>query len=237
MVYFAKWKIVLVLVVCALGLIYAAPNYLVEDEAEGLPSWVPHKKITLGLDLQGGSHLLLEVDTGAVLRERLESVVDSIRTALRGEKIGYTGLGVEGEAAVFRVRDPAEADRARALARDIDSALAVEAADAGTFRITYSTEAARSTSSAPASRPSSARARTASWCRCPACRTRSGSRPSSARPPSWCSASSTRTSARRTRRSAASRPARSCFPATSPAPTAGCRATWCASASWSAARP
>jgi preprotein translocase subunit SecD len=143
MVYFAKWKIVLVLVVCALGLIYAAPNYLVEDEAEGLPSWVPHKKVTLGLDLQGGSHLLLEVETGAVLRERLESVVDSIRTALRGEKIGYTGLGVEGEAAVFRVREPAEADRARALVRDIDSALAVEASDAGTFRITYSTDAAR----------------------------------------------------------------------------------------------
>jgi preprotein translocase subunit SecD len=143
MVYFATWKIVLVLVVCALSLVFAAPNYLVEQEPEGLPFWVPHKKVTLGLDLQGGSHLLLEVDTGAVLRERLESVVDSIRTVLRRADIGYTGLGVEREAAVFQLRDPAGVDRVRGLVRDIDSVLTVEASDDGAFTVAYGADAAR----------------------------------------------------------------------------------------------
>ena len=57
MVYFAKWLSALIIVVCVLGLVYAAPNFVFEEEPEDLPLWVPHKQVTLGLDLQGGSHL------------------------------------------------------------------------------------------------------------------------------------------------------------------------------------
>jgi SecD/SecF fusion protein len=51
-----------------------------------MPSWLPKNQVNLGLDLQGGSHLLLEVDLNALEAERLESLVDSIRVALRGRK-------------------------------------------------------------------------------------------------------------------------------------------------------
>ncbi len=74
MVYFAKWKVILVLAVCVLGLAYAAPNLLPAEQAAKLPGWLPHNRLNLGLDLQGGSHLLLEVDIKTVTRERLDNL-------------------------------------------------------------------------------------------------------------------------------------------------------------------
>ena len=71
MVYFAKWTTWLTLAILAAGIIFALPNLLTQEQAEALPSWVPHNRISLGLDLQGGSHLLFEVDIDAVVRERL----------------------------------------------------------------------------------------------------------------------------------------------------------------------
>ena len=59
MVYFAKWKVVMVLGICALGLLCAGPNFLPGDGADSLPGWLPRDQVSLGLDLQGGSHLLL----------------------------------------------------------------------------------------------------------------------------------------------------------------------------------
>ncbi len=119
MIYFAKWKVVLVLVVCAVGLVYAAPNLLdrrvVAEWQETLPGWLPTKQVNFGLDLQGGSHLLLRVDFESVITERLESLIDGLRTELRSADIGYTGLGVDGDSAVFTSRDPADAARVEAI--------------------------------------------------------------------------------------------------------------------------
>src|SRR6266550_4342222 len=61
MMHMAPWKIWTILVICVLGVIYAAPNFLTREQAAQLPAWLPHQQINLGLDLQGGSHLLLEV--------------------------------------------------------------------------------------------------------------------------------------------------------------------------------
>ena len=122
MVYFAKWKMVLVALVCVLGLAFAAPNLLSEEDAAGIPDWLPNQKINLGLDLQGGSHLLLEVDVASVTRERLEAMVDSARDGLRGESppIGYRGLGINGECVRFTLRNPDDDSRARQIARNIN---------------------------------------------------------------------------------------------------------------------
>ena len=89
MLYFAKWKIALIAGICLLGLIFVAPNFVPSRIAEGIPTWLPHKQISLGLDLQGGSHLLLEVDVEALVKERVEALVDAARSALRGERIRY----------------------------------------------------------------------------------------------------------------------------------------------------
>jgi len=114
MLYFAKWKIVLIIGISLAGLVFTLPNFLDRQIADSLPDWLPHKQINLGLDLQGGSHLLLEVDTNAVVLERLESLVEAARAELRKARIGYTGgLGVtDGKKVVVRLRKPAELELA-----------------------------------------------------------------------------------------------------------------------------
>ncbi len=113
MMQFPTWKVLLVSLVCLLGVVYASPNVLerglIEDD---VPTGLPGRQINLGLDLQGGSYLLLEVATEVVVQERLEAIVDAARRDLREARIGYVGLGVEGGAAGFRVRNPADLARA-----------------------------------------------------------------------------------------------------------------------------
>lgn len=119
MVYIARWQIFLVLAVCVFGLIFAAPNVLERKTAEDLPGWLPHKQISLGLDLQGGSHLLLEVEVEEVIEEQLTTLTDSVRSGLRQARIGYTGLGTEGTSVVFQVRDLTELERTREVVEEI----------------------------------------------------------------------------------------------------------------------
>jgi preprotein translocase subunit SecD len=123
MVYFAKWKIVLVAIVCIWGIASAFPNFLSEEDAAGLPGFLPSQQINLGLDLQGGSHLLLEVDVASVLSQRREGMVDSIRDGLRrgSPRIGYRRLGVRGECVGFDLLQEADLDRARRIVRDLET--------------------------------------------------------------------------------------------------------------------
>ena len=116
MLYFARWKIYSILAVLVVGLVFVIPNFLSENGRAGLPTWMPHKQINLGLDLQGGSHLLLEVDVQAVIQERLEDLEGEIRTALRAEFVGYTGLSiVDDDAVTLRIRNLEELPRALEL--------------------------------------------------------------------------------------------------------------------------
>ncbi len=113
MLYFAKWKITLILGVCLIGLIFVAPNFVPARTAATIPSWLPNKQISLGLDLQGGSHLLLEVDVDALVKERIESLIDAARSALRGERVRYR-FGARGRQSL-KVRILREEQREQAL--------------------------------------------------------------------------------------------------------------------------
>jgi preprotein translocase subunit SecD len=112
MMNFSTRKIILVATVCLLGLLFAMPNFLPDGVRGELPSFIPSKTVNLGLDLRGGSQLLLEVDVSAVIDQELDDLVDQIRTALRTEKIGYTGLGVNSHMVGLNLRDAAEGDKA-----------------------------------------------------------------------------------------------------------------------------
>ncbi|HEX9461370.1 MAG TPA: protein translocase subunit SecD [Alphaproteobacteria bacterium] len=134
----ATWKVWTILALIALGVIFAAPNLIPPDRADKLPSWLPHRTISLGLDLQGGSSLLLEVDLDAVMRERLANLVDSIRTSTRNQRIAITGLGIEGTSGVtFRVQDPATIEKAREAVRQIDPTLQVNSQSDGTLHLQF----------------------------------------------------------------------------------------------------
>jgi len=123
MLYFQPWKVLSILIICLLGVILSAPNLFSASSLEGVPSWLPHKQISLGLDLRGGSHLLYEVDLNSVIRDRLSSVVDSARTELRNARIGYTGLSTQDNQVTFTVTDLSRLDDVRALLRKLDPEL------------------------------------------------------------------------------------------------------------------
>jgi protein-export membrane protein SecD len=127
MVQFPRWQVILVLAVLVIGALYAAPNLLRRDTAEALPGWSPRQQVSLGLDLQGGSYLLLEVD------------FDSVE--LRKARIGYIRLGVDGHVAVFTVRDVGSVDRAREIVREAAADVVFDVSEAGAFRIEMTEQA------------------------------------------------------------------------------------------------
>src|SRR5580700_10527396 len=125
MLYFENWKITLICAVCALGVLLSLPNLVSQSLLAKLPGIVPHKQVALGLDLRGGSYLLLEVDVDAAQREKLNGIVDNVRNALLGAKIGYTGLAVQNDGIVFAIREPDRIDDARIALAKLDPELTV----------------------------------------------------------------------------------------------------------------
>ncbi|MEE2698085.1 MAG: protein translocase subunit SecD [Pseudomonadota bacterium] len=120
MVYFSKWKVAIVLFVCLLGISFAVPNIINTENIDSIPEWLPNKQVSLGLDLQGGSHLLLEVDSRTVIREYLEALVDSMRMELRKARIRYKGLGITEDGAKVTIKDSEKLDESRRLLGKID---------------------------------------------------------------------------------------------------------------------
>ena len=143
MVYFPKWKAILVIAICAAGFLFALPNVLSRATLDALPAWLPHKQVSLGLDLQGGSHLLLEVETDAVIRELLESLVDRVRGELREARIQYTGLGVQRRAVVVTIRDAGQVDEALQRLRDLSEEAVIEAGEAGRLELRFNDQVLR----------------------------------------------------------------------------------------------
>ena len=200
MIYFAKWKIVLVVLICALGVIYAAPNlfgrqaatvtaqsevtgtygsfsiqsngrwtYVLDTEgaayrslasnesrtetftvtvtgasqegatrdvtvtvrgggestrqtgaldirteqwSDDLPAWLPVKRVNLGLDLQGGTHLLARVEYQEIVTRQAEALEGNIRRAMRDADIGRQGgIELRGDSVFLTLRNPADSDR------------------------------------------------------------------------------------------------------------------------------
>jgi preprotein translocase subunit SecD len=141
MLYFQPWKALTILIVCVLGVILSAPNLFSASMLERLPSWLPHKQVSLGLDLRGGSHLLLEVDMNQVLRERLNAAVDSARTELRNARIGYTGLAVQGNQVTVTVRDLDRLNDVRGIVKKIDADLDAQVDPDGKVTLTFNESA------------------------------------------------------------------------------------------------
>jgi preprotein translocase subunit SecD len=116
MLKFETWKIVVILLVSLLGPLYTMPNLLSEDTrewmGENLPAWVPHRAMSLGLDLQGGSHLQLQVDMTTVVADRIESMQSAARLELRQKKIGMSRARIAGQSVIVTLRDEEDADKA-----------------------------------------------------------------------------------------------------------------------------
>ncbi|HWL27515.1 MAG TPA: protein translocase subunit SecD [Burkholderiaceae bacterium] len=102
------------------GCLIAVPNVLTDDQLERLPGWLPHQKVTLGLDLRGGSHLVLEVDEPALKRDRLEALLASLRTELRSAKIPNVITRLEQDALVVIPRETGKAEAVKEVLRRLE---------------------------------------------------------------------------------------------------------------------
>ena len=153
MLYFSRWKTISIWIVVLLGVMFALPNLASQSTLAGLPDWMPKRQMTLGLDLQGGSHMLLQIDRQGLAEDRLDTIRDDVRSSLRSAGIGYTGLAESGSTVQIRVRDEEQFEAARtalqALAEPVSSGLfgtgvvtevnLVEA-EPGLFRLSLSDE-------------------------------------------------------------------------------------------------
>src|SRR5262245_7463939 len=93
MMYISRWKALGILLTALFVCMLAVPNFFPEKTVQAWPKWA-QRHVVLGLDLQGGSHLLLEVDTGAVRKEKLEQLRDDVRRVLREARVGLTSAPV-----------------------------------------------------------------------------------------------------------------------------------------------
>lgn len=119
----SRFKLFSTIIVCVLGILFALPNALNDTMRGSLPGFM-QKTVNLGLELQGGCHLQLEVDLKAVQKEQMNTIVDETRTLLRKQQVGYANLTIETAnetpSVTFDLRDIEKSDDVRKALTKID---------------------------------------------------------------------------------------------------------------------
>ena len=110
---FARWKVWAISLTILLGLLFALPSLLPQSALERYPSFLPHSRINLGLDLAGGSQLLLEADVADAAKQRVTAMEENVRTELRRDpRVEIGDISTSGGRISFMVRNPAQLDAA-----------------------------------------------------------------------------------------------------------------------------
>ncbi len=140
MLYFTRWKALAIILTALVVCLCAVPNFFPENTVKAWPTWA-QRRLVLGLDLQGGSYLLLEVDANSVKKDKLDQLRDDVRRTLRDAKIAYTGLAVKADSVEVRITKDTDLPTALAKLRELSQPLggllgsngqrSLEIADAG----------------------------------------------------------------------------------------------------------
>jgi preprotein translocase subunit SecD len=112
---FPRWRVILINTIIVLGLLLAIPSLLPANITAQIPAFLPKPTINLGLDLAGGSHILLEADGSKLAQSRLETLEESVRSAMRraDPRIAIDGVSRSGGVLSFIVTDATQVDAAR----------------------------------------------------------------------------------------------------------------------------
>ena len=108
----SPWVVATYAFIIFIGTLIALPNVLSQETLDRLPSWLPHERVSLGLDLRGGSHLVLEVDRADLVNERLQNLLQDGRRVLRDSGIDPAGIRRSGTTITVTLRDPAQRSQA-----------------------------------------------------------------------------------------------------------------------------
>ena len=119
MLNFPRWKVIGIWLILSFGILLSVPSLLPSAASQYLPGWAQNIHVNLGLDLAGGSHLLLEADTGDVARQRAALLEDTIRRAMRANtpRIEIGEVSTTGGQLSFLVTNPAQVEAAIQVAR------------------------------------------------------------------------------------------------------------------------
>jgi protein-export membrane protein SecD len=114
MLHFQRWKLIAVFVVVLAGFLYALPNLFPAASMARMPTWLPHRQVNLGLDLQGGAHLLYQVDEREMIEDQLNNLRGDVRETLRRSRIGYSDLvpDIAKRSVSVTIRNAADMDKA-----------------------------------------------------------------------------------------------------------------------------
>jgi preprotein translocase subunit SecD len=122
MLFFTRWKAAGILLTALVVCLFALPNFFSESAVRTWPSFA-QRHIVLGLDLQGGSSLLLEVDTAAVRKEKLQGMADDVLRILRAARVPFTGRAVHGNSVEVRITRDTDVDNAMSKLRELSQPL------------------------------------------------------------------------------------------------------------------
>jgi preprotein translocase subunit SecD len=122
MLFFTRWKAAGILLTALVVCLFALPNFFSESAVRTWPSFA-QRHIVLGLDLQGGSSLLLEVDTAAVRKEKLQGIADDVLRILRAARVPFTGRAVHGNSVEVRITRDTDVDNAMSKLRELSQPL------------------------------------------------------------------------------------------------------------------
>ena len=115
MIRYAPWKVAAIILGTLVALLLVVPSMLPQPARDALARdlpWLPARTVVLGLDLQGGAHVLLEVDAPSVVRSRVEALRDDVRRTLREGNVRLTGgIGLQAKGVQFRIPTPPSATR------------------------------------------------------------------------------------------------------------------------------
>ncbi len=113
MLNFPRWKVIGIIATVMIAILLALPNVLPQHLRDTLRSY-NLRPLTLGLDLQGGINILLEIDREDLKKRSTDQIVGDIRSALREAKIGYNGINRFDNGVRVRISKPEDVDKAQA---------------------------------------------------------------------------------------------------------------------------
>ncbi|MDB5616004.1 protein translocase subunit SecD [Tardiphaga sp.] len=122
MLYFTRWKALAIILTALVICLCAVPNFFPEAQVRTWPKWA-QRHLVLGLDLQGGSHILLEVDANSVKKDKLDQVRDDTRRTLREARVVYTGLSVRNDSVEVRITKDTDLPTALTKLRELSQPL------------------------------------------------------------------------------------------------------------------
>ncbi len=124
---FPRWKVISIWLVVLLGILFSIPSLLPPSARDHWPSFLPHSTINLGLDLAGGSHLLLEADMNDLTKQRLQTMQDTVTSEMSSgnPRIAISDLSTSGGRVSFLVTDPTQVDAAVERMRSVTRGVAL----------------------------------------------------------------------------------------------------------------